>query len=401
MKYDIDKLLVSGGESFLKNITPGEEVAQELKTRRKEIRAVIRSAFQEVAAVLDQDDSGWRVDDSLVPSEVAEHIRALDAKGKAELKQLVPKFMTQGSFAYRTMNLPCHPGQQLDLDDGVYLPIEVMRHQPIISKELFFKIVDSALSIYADRKGYKFVGHKPTCARIEINGHMHIDVPLYAIPKEQYVLFLEAYDQAVLKGLNRETAYLESDDIYLARRDEVHWVKSDPMQIKNWFEAEKSKYPQKLVRTCRFFKAWRDYTWPKGGPSSITLMACVVNTFNDHDGFDSLSEAILTCSTELCEQLSEGVRSPVEGESNLFPRNGMTSDEIDEINREATEFRRTVKWSLKFSQTKDECNKGSIDAFGPRLPYLPEYIEQVLVQKIRKAPAVVVPQEETPNMDAG
>ncbi|MEP4603239.1 MAG: cyclic GMP-AMP synthase DncV-like nucleotidyltransferase [Saccharospirillum sp.] len=129
MKYNIDKLLESGNKSLLDNITPGKEVEQSLKERRKEIREVIRQAFREVASVLDQDNRGWSVDDSLIPTDVAERIRTLDASGKAELKKLKPKFKTQGSFVYQTMNLPCHDKQQLDLDDGVYLPIEVMRHQ--------------------------------------------------------------------------------------------------------------------------------------------------------------------------------------------------------------------------------------------------------------------------------
>ncbi|MEP4546661.1 MAG: CBASS cGAMP synthase [Saccharospirillum sp.] len=401
MKYNIDKLLESGNKSLLDNITPGKEVEQSLKERRKEIREVIRQAFREVASVLDQDNRGWSVDDSLIPTDVAERIRTLDASGKAELKKLKPKFKTQGSFVYQTMNLPCHDKQQLDLDDGVYLPIEVMRHQPIVSKQLFFEIVDAALAIYANRKGYKFIGSKPTCARIEISNSMHIDIPLYAIPKDQYMRFLETYDQAALKGLNKREAYLESDEVYLARRDEEHWVKSDPMQINDWFEAEKSKYPKRLVRTCRFFKAWRDYTWTAGGPSSITLMASVVNTFNDHDGFDSLSEAILICSKELKQQLAEGVPSPIEGESNLFPRNGMKGEEINGTIEKATEFARTVKKALEFSHTKGECNSEARTVFGSRLPYTPDDIEQVLSQKIRETPAKVVPQEDTPNMDAG
>ena len=50
--------------------------------------------------------------------------RRLKAAGVDKAQDIAPKFITQGSFAYGTINAPAHPPrQQADLDDGLYLPL--------------------------------------------------------------------------------------------------------------------------------------------------------------------------------------------------------------------------------------------------------------------------------------
>ena len=87
-----------------------------------------------------------------------------------------PRFFTQGSFAYKTINDPAWtPPQQMDLDDGTYLPMTfVQGAKPSVAAAAFFKIVDRALQALAKAEGWIFV-KKPTCARliISICPHRH------------------------------------------------------------------------------------------------------------------------------------------------------------------------------------------------------------------------------------
>src|SRR5438309_966437 len=38
-----------------------------------------------------------------------------------------PRFFTQGSWAYKTLNAPAQSPQQADLDDGCYLPLSFVK----------------------------------------------------------------------------------------------------------------------------------------------------------------------------------------------------------------------------------------------------------------------------------
>src|SRR6266404_694658 len=53
---------------------------------------------------------------------------------------ITPKFFTQGSWAYGTLNRATHvPPQQADVDDGCYLPISFMKGtKPRRSAQWFF-----------------------------------------------------------------------------------------------------------------------------------------------------------------------------------------------------------------------------------------------------------------------
>jgi hypothetical protein len=92
---NVSKLLHVSGDapSFLKNLNLADEDRADLMEAREKIRQCLRGVFATVT--------------------------------KAELGVTVqPKFFMQGSYAYRTINNPAWtPPQQMDLDDGTYLPI--------------------------------------------------------------------------------------------------------------------------------------------------------------------------------------------------------------------------------------------------------------------------------------
>ncbi|NMV23057.1 hypothetical protein HKB23_11615, partial [Vibrio parahaemolyticus] len=50
--------------------------------------------------------------------EVAKLIYEMDEDARDEFLGLTPRFWTQGSFQYDTLNRPFQPGQEMDIDDG-------------------------------------------------------------------------------------------------------------------------------------------------------------------------------------------------------------------------------------------------------------------------------------------
>ncbi len=87
------------------------------------------------------------------------HLREAFSKTSRDLfgQEVCPRFFTQGSSSYKTLNDPAWPpSQQKDLDDGCYLPLSFVKgEQPSKAAEQFFKFVDAVLGELAKAE----VGH--------------------------------------------------------------------------------------------------------------------------------------------------------------------------------------------------------------------------------------------------
>ncbi|MGS3107590.1 cyclic GMP-AMP synthase DncV-like nucleotidyltransferase, partial [Escherichia coli] len=129
----------------------------------------------------------------------------------------------------------------MDIDDGTYLPMALFDDKPIIGHRLLLLLVDTSLqSLVAENDGWIFEA-KRTCARIKIpSENTHIDVPMYAIPEDQYVLkevAIESFRKMAFDSVdaraeawmvNRDEYELDSDSVNLALREgEQKWAKSD------------------------------------------------------------------------------------------------------------------------------------------------------------------------------
>jgi hypothetical protein len=252
---NVSKLLYStiADECFLDNIEPDDTL---LKRSRTKIRARLKEAFA--------------------------------ASSKSLFGSLIrPRFFTQGSCAYRTLNDPAWPPQQQkDLDDGCYLAMSFLKGQrPSTAAESFFKFVDGVLVQLAREESWEHV-RKPTCSRVIISRDSHIDIPLYAIPDSEFMLLEDRATAAVLKSGAEfaETKLdiwgaLPSDAVLLAHRDE-DWVESDPRKIHDWFVRAIEIYGERLRRDCRYLKAWRDHHHLDDHHlTSILLMAVVWNAY--------------------------------------------------------------------------------------------------------------------------
>lgn len=155
-----------------------------LRDARHKVRAAIRAAFTDARRYLSQE---------------------LNEVELGVISKIRPKFRSQGSYIYGTLNTPCHSSQEIDLDDGVYLPMAFINKEPRHNMTWLFKVVDGALRELARQEKWLFKT-KPTCARLVIpNRQAHIDVPLYAVPDRRHAEMAAMYE-----SLNREASFAEA-----------------------------------------------------------------------------------------------------------------------------------------------------------------------------------------------
>ncbi|BBN65326.1 MULTISPECIES: CBASS cGAMP synthase [Pseudomonas] len=298
-----------------------------------------------------------------------------------------PRFFTQGSWAYKTLNSPAHlPPQQSDVDDGAYLPISFLKgsKRPSAASAIFFAAAEEALSRLVESKRsekWKLVTDKPTCIRIEISTTAHIDIPLYSIPDDEYVTLEKAANsygfESLMDAVNVRRAdswtTLPIGEVLLAHREE-DWINSDPRPVKDWFVDEVESKGEQLRRVVRYLKAFRDWQWEKGGPSSILLMAAAVPLFTKMDRRDDL--ALLEVLKGLPAALRNGVVNPVSAEESLSDR--LPSDELEQAAKKFEMFENYLNGAVNASDETTACN-WMISMFGPRFPNRPNRIKQVTV----------------------
>lgn len=243
-------------------------------------------------------------------------------------KAIAPRFFTQGSWAYKTLNAPAQQGQQADLDDGAYLPMTfVTGAKPSFVSKALFTAVDAILGELAMQMEWKLDKSKATCSRLEISAKGHIDVPLYAIPDQDFVTLEKA---AAARGyhafaeaagaIGRDSwAVLPTGSVLLAIRDGT-WAESDPRPVKDWFLNQVVLQGEQLRRVVRYLKAWRDWTWKQGGPNSLLLMVAISKVFGERDRRDDL--AFLDVVRALPDEFRRGVFNPVQPSEDLTKKYG-------------------------------------------------------------------------------
>ena len=269
---------------------------------------------------------------------VARLIFAMDEEAMTDFIALKPRFWTQGSFQYNTLNKPFHLGQEMDIDDGTYLPMTIFESEPKIGHHLLMLLVDSALKSLVDENELWEFESKRTCARIKIpTERAHIDVPIYAIPKEKFFKkeiaiearvnrkMYESLQNSVMDSDDTQYEKLDSENVNLALRDDKSgspkWMNSDPKIVEDWFNDECGRIGKHTRKVCRFMKAWRDAQWDVGGPTSISLMAATVEVLNrvQHDTQD-MGSIMKVVADNLYLEYIKGVESPDDtDEKPLFP----------------------------------------------------------------------------------
>jgi len=390
LKFNADQLLynTTEGDCFLYQLEPDDKTKQRMNEIKLTIRNKIRSAFKDAHSLL--ETSGLKVlseryqfsmeDFSLFSENQSDAVEAF--------KSVNPKFRSQGSKVYGTLNSPAQtPPQEMDIDDGVYLPMSLFNDQgPVIAKNIFFKIVDTALKDLCREQGWEFK-QKNTCARINIPGEpLHFDTPLYAIPDKKHTAMTASMESFDTASLSFAEIVLDPSEVYLAIRDETHWKASDPKVVSDWFTDEIECHKSKLTRACRYLKAWRDHNWPDGPISSLALMVCAVKTFNTPGVKPSnQSEALLEVAARLPDQLREGVILPVNGEP-IYPRPQDTAYQADAIAK-AEEFKEQIHTALLSAFSPNESLAAFKAVFGNRIPNNASLIS-LNSNPVREAPAI-------------
>jgi hypothetical protein len=318
-----------------------------------------------------------------------------------------PRFFTQGSWAYKTLNAPAQNPQQADVDDGAYMPLSFVAQtsRPSVASSIFFAAAEAALAPLITAKSWQLVTDKPTCIRIVIGPRAHIDVPLYAIPDKEFVTLAKAAFDHGHKGLMEAMrAKAEKDawtalprnSVLLAHRED-NWIASDPRPVKEWFVNEVTAKGEQLRRVVRYLKAFRDWKWSSGGPSSILLMAAATPHFEKRDRRDDL--ALLEVVAKIPETLRKGVVNPVDKKESLTDRLG--AEKVEEAAKSFEEFEKFLRGAVNAGSASQAC-VWMVGQFGPRFPNEPSRIVVTsAAATVAAAPATYGPSEIVGRSQAG
>lgn len=309
---------------------------------------------------------------------------------------VVPRFFTQGSWAYKTLNAPAKASQQADIDDGAYLPMSFVKEtpRPSIASKVFFRAVEEALKPLIAARGWKLDSTKPTCVRVVLARDAHEDIPLYAIPDSEYVKLTEARSRrqaalsgALAKSFSEQDVWdaLPTQSVLLAHRDE-DWIRSDPRPVKVWFIKAVDLHGEQLRRVVRYLKSFRDWQWESGGPASILLMAAAVQCFEIRERRDDL--ALLEVVKQLPNVLRGGVFNPVDHAESLTKRLGQEG--VEDACKKLEMLAKYLEAAIHASEPSQACMWMQA-MFGERFPMRPENIKEVSVaDTVRAATASVV-----------
>jgi hypothetical protein len=418
MTWDLHGYYSNRKEGLISKLKLSEAQTEALKKLRKLVRNRITEVFKEMQNLAkNSEDSYGSISLSMLKENISHTsisyisqndqktiitlLYNMDHSVTPEFLKLKPRFWTQGSFQYDTLNLPyTSPPQEMDIDDGVYLPISLFEGQPVIAHELLLLLVDLSLkSLVAEHSGWLFET-KRTCSRIKIpEANTHIDVPMYAIPEKQ---FLEK-EEAILKAFNRKTydsleLVLESDNyaidpkcVNLAlRSDSEKWTNSDPKIVEDWFKESCKRIGSHLKKTCRFIKSWRDAQWKNGGgPSSISLMAAIVDILDKYPHDETnFGETMKLIANKLPSTFNAGVESPDNtDESPLFPSFINQNEKQRDIIEKMKQLEPTLIESEK-ELTKQASLQKINEAFGDRVTNHELIISKSAAPAFKQEPSV-------------
>lgn len=362
----------AGAGSYLDDLrVPGPD-EQMLTSAREKIRQTLRDAFRDFTRFVTR----------------MELFESATLRSFTDPKLPQPKFRLQGSFAYGTMN-DCqqNPPQQIDQDDGLFLPIGFLaangNGRPSIASKAYFKLVEDALRPLCAMEGWILnPGRaKDTCVRVQISARAHIDLPLYAIRDEAFERLAET---AVMKslaarGISADEVPELFDEVYrgladteimLAHRTDG-WIGSDPRKLEDWFEQAVALYGQQVRRLARAFKAMRDAEWENSDLRSICIMAALVtaleNLGRQEESRDDL--ALLKTAREMVDVFLQPIENPVfPGDASKHLCEGWTPEFREEVRalfrRAADELEAAIYGTLNRQVALGHAKK----AFGLRVP---------------------------------
>jgi hypothetical protein len=299
---------------------------------------------------------------------------------------LTPRFFKQGSSAYKTLNRPAWlPPQRMDLDDGAYLPMTFVKGtaRPSVAAATFFKLVDATLQELIAEERWSGFEPKPTCSRVVLTGKAHIDIPLYAIPDQEFAQLRKAMDHAMradaqmdfMETRRRPDTWtvLPSDRVLLAHREE-DWKPSDPRKIHQWFLAAVEFYGEILRRQCRYLKAWRDHQ-RLSHISSIILMAYAWKVFEEI-GTANIPRRDDLMLLNIAERLPELMAQPIDNPADRSEKLGESWSHQDRraAIKQAAEMLDQLNSAIHQCYLPDVALERMRAVFGDRIPNRPDLV---------------------------
>jgi hypothetical protein len=371
--YNLNALFSSSAheDDLLRNISLSQDSVQTFRDARDKVRKCLRAGLPLVLR------HGW-VDDEPPPQ---------------------PRFVPQGSWAYRTLNAPARRPQQADLDYGVYLPMNFANGAPpAAGAKLYFEAVEQVLGPLAKEENWQLDSANGNCVRLIIAMDKHIDVPCYVMRREDFESQL-AVNRVLMDSAHAEETrewaldWIPVHGVLRATRDNG-WRPDDPRPLYDWWRGAVEAHGEQLRRVVRYIKAARDHqTWPDdAAPKSLLLTVAVVSHFERHDRRDDLAAAAV------CRRIADHLRRRDPVENPIRAGQDLASSLDEEGTRHhACAWLESLADGLDYGTLRASEPAKAIEAvrpeFGRRLPDDPERIALDTVATTSKtrqtAPALV------------
>ena len=152
MPWDFNNYYSHNMDGLISKLKLSKTESDKLKALRQIVRERTRDVFQEARQVaIDVRRQALTLESVRLKLEKT-NVRYLSPEERADLARLIfemedearddfikfqPRFWTQGSFQYDTLNRPFHPGQEMDIDDGTYMPMTVFESEPALDTLCF------------------------------------------------------------------------------------------------------------------------------------------------------------------------------------------------------------------------------------------------------------------------
>lgn len=141
MVWNFHQYYANRSDGLIGKLRLDEAHTTSLKRLRSLVRSRIKDVFDEaktIARMCERNNFTFEsvkieVSKSLLryltpetQTEITRLLSTMDEKARKSFISLNPRFRTQGSFQYDTLNKPyVTPPQEMDIDDGTYLPMEL------------------------------------------------------------------------------------------------------------------------------------------------------------------------------------------------------------------------------------------------------------------------------------
>ena len=352
IKYSINKLLKcpnnESPSAFLCSLKIAKDKDNKLKTLRDIAREGIIKKWSDAKDEVKKDEKLYK--------------RISEASMEKFVK-LKPRFKMQGSYVYGTIVTPAHPSQEIDLDDGMYIPMSVVMQDDKTMSSAMFEVVDKVLSKMASKQGWRQVS-KHTCSRLQTDEGIHLDIPCYAIPDEDFSRLSINESKVGLESFSLDSK-LDINTVNLALRN-GDWIESNPQHIHEWVIAAKQEhvYFQDIVKIV---KGMRDHNYISKGPSSISLMVAVENIMSSSSKLGSLTQELQNVVQQLPNIISKQLNHPHPDSQHLIIHDPSELEKL-ELRNEFERFKSILNFALIDAATEREAMDALIKLFGSRMP---------------------------------